>query len=107
MFLRFYSRLAIATVSFMAMVPSNAINLGTDTALPRPDLDSEPSSYQMAQLSADQAFDPLPALLAQTDAEADMIFSRRGKDWFDSARNDALEAKQDYKEKKNAVTVAR
>ena len=52
MFLRFYSRLAVATVSFMAMVPTDAINLGSDTAQPCPDLDSDPSAHLMAQLNA-------------------------------------------------------
>ena len=87
MFLRFYSRLAVATVSLMAMVPTDAINLGTDKALPRPESDS--SSHQMAQLTAfgDQINSTYDSIsqghsLAQTSAEAGKFLSAKGKTYL-------------------------
>ena len=106
MFLRFYSRLTIATVSFLAMVPTDAINLGSDTVLPRPD--SDPLSHQMAQLTADHDWAAYNhEYLAQTSSESDMILNERGKNWFDSHHRRQVEAKQEWKEKQAIETKAR
>ena len=62
----------------------------------------------MAQLNADQdeaAYNH--DYLAQTSSESGMILNERGKNWFDSHHRRQVEAKQQWKEKKEDETQAR